>query len=82
MGLEEVDDGVYDLYFCFHQIGRYLLQDNKIEDFVSRVPVTRRQIDLARRAAGKRGVSNARRAAERAEWEKRGFGSCVGEGPF
>jgi putative transposase len=49
VGLEEVDDGVYDLYFCFYQIGRYHLQDNRIEDIVSRVPVTRRQIDLARR---------------------------------
>jgi hypothetical protein len=49
VGLEEVDDGVYDPYFCFYQIGRYHLQDNRIEDIVSRVPVTRRQIDLARR---------------------------------
>ena len=49
VGLEEVDDGVYDLYFCFYQIGRYHLQDNRIEDIVSRVPVTRRQVDLARR---------------------------------
>jgi hypothetical protein len=49
VGLEEIDDRVYDLYFCFYQIGRYLLQDNKIEDIVSRVPVSRRQVDLARR---------------------------------
>jgi len=49
VGLEEVDDGVYDLYFCFYQIGRYHLQPNKIEDIVSRVPVSRRQVDLARR---------------------------------
>ena len=49
MGLEEVDDGVHDLYFCFYQIGRYHLQGNRIEDIVTRVPVTRRQIDLARR---------------------------------
>lgn len=49
VGLEEVDDGVYDLYFCFYQIGRYHLQENRIEDIVTRVPVTRRQIDLARR---------------------------------
>jgi putative transposase len=49
VGLEEVDDRVYDLYFCFYQIGRYHLQDNRIEDIVSRVPVSRRQIDLARR---------------------------------
>ena len=26
VGLEEVDDGVYDLYFCFYQIGRYELR--------------------------------------------------------
>ena len=51
VGLEEVDDGVFDLYFCFYQIGRYLLQSNKIEDIVSRVPVSRRQIDLPRRAS-------------------------------
>jgi transposase InsO family protein len=49
VGLEEIDDEVYDLYFCFYQIGRYLLQPNKIEDIVSRVPVSRRQVDLARR---------------------------------
>jgi transposase InsO family protein len=23
VGLEEVDDGIYDVYFCFYQIGRY-----------------------------------------------------------
>ena len=51
VGLEEVDDNVYELYFCFYQIGRYLLQPNKIEDIVSRVPVSRRQIDLARRVS-------------------------------
>jgi hypothetical protein len=51
VGLEEIDDRVYDLYFCFYQIGRYHLQDNTIEDIVSRVPVSRRQIDLARRVS-------------------------------
>jgi transposase InsO family protein len=51
VGLEEIDDGVYDLFFCFHQIGRYLLRTNKIEDIVSRVPVSRHQIDLARRVS-------------------------------
>jgi putative transposase len=49
VGLEEVDDGVYDLYFCFYQIGRYDLRENRVQDIVSRVPVTRRQIDLASR---------------------------------
>ncbi len=49
VGLEEVDDGVYDLYFCFYQIGRYDLKTNKIRDIVSKVGVSRRQVDLASR---------------------------------
>ena len=49
VGLEEVDDGVYDLFFCFYQIGRYELRANKIQDIVSRVGVSRRQVDLASR---------------------------------
>jgi putative transposase len=49
VGLEEVDDGVYDLYFCYYQIGRYELRVNKIRDIVSRVGVSRRQVDLANR---------------------------------
>ena len=47
VGLEEVKDGVYDLYFCFYQIGRYDLRNNKIEDVISRVGLSRRQVDLA-----------------------------------
>ena len=49
VGLEEVDDGVYDLYFCFYQIGRYDLRSNTIRDIVSKVGVSRRQVDLASR---------------------------------
>ena len=49
VGLEEVDDGVYDLYFCFYQIGRYELKANKIHDIVSKVGLSRRQVDLASR---------------------------------
>ena len=49
VGLEEVDDGVYDLYFCFYQIGRYELQANRIQDIVSRVGLSRRQIEHASR---------------------------------
>jgi hypothetical protein len=41
VGLEEVDDRVYDLFFCFYQIGRYHLQENRIQDIVSWVPVSR-----------------------------------------
>jgi hypothetical protein len=51
VGLEEVDDGVYDLYWCFYRIGRYELQTNKIHDVVSRVGLSRRQVDLAIRVS-------------------------------
>ena len=51
VGLEEVDDGVYDLYWCFYQIGRYELKTNKIQDVVSRVGLSRRQVDLASRVS-------------------------------
>jgi len=51
VGLEEVDDGVYDLYWCFYQIGRYELKTNKIHDVVSRVGLSRRQVDLASRVS-------------------------------
>jgi putative transposase len=49
VGLEEVDDGVYDLFFCFYQIGRYELRANKIHDIVSKVPVSYQRVDLASR---------------------------------
>ena len=44
VGLEEVDDGLYDLFFCFYQIGRYELRTNRIHDIVSKVGLSRRQI--------------------------------------
>ncbi|MEJ2013673.1 MAG: hypothetical protein P8X64_15800 [Anaerolineales bacterium] len=49
VGLEQVDDGVYDLFFCTYQIGRYDLRENRIQDIVSRVPVAMKQVDLASR---------------------------------
>ncbi len=45
VGLEEVDDGVYDLFFCFYHIGRYHLRENKIQDILSKVPVSRTLAD-------------------------------------
>jgi transposase InsO family protein len=44
VGLEEVDDGVYDLFFCFYQIGRYEVRTNRIRDILSKVALSRRQI--------------------------------------
>jgi hypothetical protein len=45
VGLEEVDDGVYDLFFCFYHIGRYELRNNKPQGIVSKVPMTRAWAD-------------------------------------
>ena len=45
VGLEEVDDGVYDLFFCFYRIWRYELCNNKIHDIVSKVAMTRAWAD-------------------------------------
>ena len=47
VGLEEVADGVYDLFFCFYQIGRYELQTNKIQGIVSKVGLSVKRVDLA-----------------------------------
>jgi putative transposase len=47
VGLEEVADGVYDLYFCFYQIGRYMLQTNKIQGIVSKVGLSVKRMDHA-----------------------------------
>jgi hypothetical protein len=49
VGLEEVDDGMYDLYFCFYQIGRYELRQNRILDILSRVPTSVARVDLSSR---------------------------------
>jgi hypothetical protein len=50
VGLEEVADGVYDLYFCFYQIGRrYDLQSNKIQGIVSEAGLSVKRVDLVSR---------------------------------
>ncbi len=39
VALEEVDEGVYDLFFCFYLIGRYELRANRIHGIISKVPL-------------------------------------------
>ena len=51
VGLEEVDDGIYDLYFCFYVLGRYDLRKNMIHDIISRVPTARRSADRPKRVS-------------------------------
>jgi hypothetical protein len=48
-GLEKVGDGVYDLFFCFYQIGRYELQMNKIQGIVSKVGLIVKRVGLVSR---------------------------------
>ena len=48
-GFEEVDEGVFELYLYFYQIGHYRLQSNRIQDIVSKVGLSRRLIDHASR---------------------------------
>jgi transposase InsO family protein len=40
VGLEEIDDGLFEVYFCFYLIGRYELRTNKVHDIISKVPVS------------------------------------------
>ncbi len=47
VGLEEVDDGMYDLFFCFYHIGRYELRTNRIHDIVSKVGLSVKRVDHA-----------------------------------
>lgn len=45
VGLEETNEGIYDMYFCFYHIGRYDVRQNKIEGVISKVPVSRPTAD-------------------------------------
>ena len=45
VGLEEVDDGLYDLYFCFYLLGRYELRGNRILDIISKVPTSNSRVE-------------------------------------
>jgi hypothetical protein len=45
VGLDDVDVGVYDLFFCFSHSGCYELPTNKIQDIVLKVPMTRAWAD-------------------------------------
>ena len=47
VALEEVDHGLYDLFYCFYDMGLYELKTNKIRDIVSKLWVSGGQVDLA-----------------------------------
>lgn len=41
VGLEEVDEGIYDVFFRFYHIGRYDSHKNRVGDVISRVSLIR-----------------------------------------
>jgi len=47
--LEKVDEEMFDPCCCFYRIGRSRLRSNRIQDTLSRVASSRRQMDLATR---------------------------------
>jgi len=57
VALEEVDDGVYDLYSRFYLIGRYELKSYRIHDIITRVPLS---VDKAAGAGSWRRVMDRR----------------------
>lgn len=46
VGLEEVDDGIYDVFHRFYHIGRYDGRENRVTDVMSRVPTVRPQVEV------------------------------------
>ena len=42
IGFEEVEDGIYNVYFCDFLIGRFFEEISKIKDVISRIPTTPR----------------------------------------
>lgn len=49
VGLEKVDDGIYDLFFCFCLTSLYELRTNKIHAIVSKAGVSMQRMDHASR---------------------------------
>ncbi len=42
IGFEEIDDGIYNVYYCDYLIGRFFEEINKIKDIIERIPVRQR----------------------------------------
>ena len=44
IGFEEIDNGIYNVYFCNHIIGRFFEKDLEIKDVLKRVPTVPRNV--------------------------------------
>jgi hypothetical protein len=42
IGFEEIDDGIYNVYYCDYLIGRFFEEITRIKDMIERVPTTPR----------------------------------------
>ena len=42
IGFEEIEDGIYNVYFCDFVIGRFFEEVPRIKDVISRIPTTPR----------------------------------------
>ena len=45
IGFEEVDDGIYNTYFCDLLIGRFFEKDFRIKDVIERIPVRHTKVE-------------------------------------
>jgi len=45
IGFEEVDDGIYNTYFCGLLIGRFFEKDFRIKDVIGRIPVRHTKVE-------------------------------------
>jgi putative transposase len=46
VGLDEVDDGVFDVFYRFYHICRYDVRENRVKDVMSRVPAVQPQLEV------------------------------------
>lgn len=51
IGFEEIDDGIYNVYYCDFLIGRLYEEISKIKDVIERVPVRQRIVKESYRSA-------------------------------
>ena len=45
IGFEEIEDGIYNVYFCELLIGRFFEKDLRIRDVIKRVPVRHTEVE-------------------------------------
>ncbi len=49
--LEAVDNGIYDVFFCFYHIGHYHWRLSRMEGIISQVPVSHPQVEGSKKVS-------------------------------